>query len=212
MYDTNMYRSSSTRIFPIILIIVIVIALIAGIVTVGNYIFGGGNKDADQQKTHAETARDELLKVDADRSVRMTIRGPIVANETFRSYQVTISPAQREYVVYKGYLEDVKSRKTFSNNTEAYEQFVHALDKAALTKAGKYTEEQASDLRGVCATGRVYQYEILSEGSVVNSFWTSTCKGSPGTFGASVQQVTSLFSNQIPEKVEYDNQFATPTL
>lgn len=200
------------RIFPIIIIVVIVAAVIAGLVTVGGYIFGGNGEDAEQQKSHAEIARDELLKVDVDRSVRMTIRGPIVGNESFRSWQVTVSPTQREYIVYKGYLEDVQTRKAFSNNTAAYDEFVHALDKAALTKAGKYTEEEANDLRGICATGRIYQYEILSSGSVVNSFWTSTCKGSPGTFGASVEQVTNLFSGQIPERLEFNTQFTTPTL
>lgn len=205
-----MYRSSSTRIFPIILIIIVVVALIAGIVTVGRYLFGG-NGDVDQQKSRAETAREALLKADVDHSVRMTIRGPIVSDESFRSYQVTISPAQREYVVYKGYLEDVQSRKSYSNNNAAYEEFVYALDKAALTSSGKYTDEQP-DLRGICATGRVYLYEILSEGSVSESYWTSTCKGSPGTFGASVQQVTDLFTKQIPTKVEYSSQFSMPTL
>ncbi len=206
-----MYRSNSTRIFPIILIIIVVVALIAGIVTVGRYLFSG-NGDTDQQKTRAQTARDALLKVDTDHSLRMTIRGPIVGNEAFRSYQVTISPSQREYTVYKGYLEEVQSRKVYSNNNAAYEEFIYALDKAALTSSGKYTDEQAADLRGVCATGRVYLYEILSEGSASESYWTSTCKGSPGTFGASVQQITDLFTKQIPEKVEYTSQFSMPTL
>lgn len=206
-----MYRNSSTRIFPIILIIIIVVALIAGIITVGNYIFGG-TRNSGEQKSRADTAREELLKVDVDRSVRMTIRGPIVGNEAFRSYQVGISPSQREYIVYKGYLEEVQSRKTFSNNTQAYEQFVHALDKAALTTSGKYTDEEASDLLGICATGRVYQFEILNDGSAKESYWTSSCKGSPGTFGASIEQVTNLFTTQIPDKVEYNSQFSMPTL
>lgn len=206
-----MYRNNSTRIFPIILIIIVIVALIAGIVTVGRYLFSG-NGDTDQQKSRAETAREALLKVDVDQSVRMTIRGPIVGNEAFRSYQVTVSSSQREYVVYKGYLEDVESRKTYRNNTSAYEEFVYALDKAALTSSGKYTDEQADDLRGICATGRVYQFEILDEGSPSESYWTSTCKGSLGTFGASVQQVTDLFTKQIPDKVEYNSQFSMPTL
>lgn len=206
-----MYRSSSTRIFPIILIIVIVVALIAGIVTVGNYIFSG-NGDTEEQKTQAEVARDELLKVGVDRSVSMTVRGNIVGDESFRSYQIVISPSEREYIVYKGYLEEVLSRKTYENNIQAYEQFVHALDKAALTTAGKYTTEEAGDLRGVCATGRIYQYDILSSGSVAESYWTSTCKGSPGTFGANVAQVTNLFTAQIPGNVEFNSQYTAPTL
>lgn len=206
-----MYRSNSNRIFPIILIVVVIVALIAGLITVGNYLFGGSG-DAEQQKSKAEEASEQLLKVDVDRSVRLTVRGPIVANEEFRSYQIGISPTQREYTVYKGYLDSVESRKTYSNNNKAYDEFVHALDKAALTKAGKYTEEEASDLRGICATGRVYQYEILNSGSLAASYWTSTCKGSPGTFGASVDQINNLFISQIPDPVNFGNQFSLPTL
>lgn len=207
-----MYRNSSNRIFPIILIVVVIAALIIGIITVGNYLFGGGGRDAEQQKSQADLASEKLLKVDVDRSVRLTVRGPIVANETFRSWQISISPTQREYTVYRGYLETVESRKTYSNSNAAYDEFIHALDKAALTKAGKYTSEEAADLRGVCATGRVYQYEILNSGSVDVAYWTSTCKGSPGTFGASVQQVNNLFTAQIPTRVEFGAQNTLPTL
>lgn len=207
-----MYRSSSTRIFPIIIIIIVVVALIAGIVTVGSRIFGNNSGTDDKKRSQADIARDELLKIDVDRSVRMTIRGPLVGNEAFRSYQITVSPTQREYIVYKGYLEEVLSRKSFPNNTRAYEEFVFALDKANFTKAGKYTAEEASDLRGICATGRIYQYEILSSGSAMNALWTSTCKGSPGTFGASVEQVTNLFSEQIPVKLDFNSQFTLPSL
>ncbi len=207
-----MYRNSSTKIFPIILIIVVVVALIAGIVSVANYLFGGNGQDADQQKSQAEVATEKLLKVDVDRSVRVTVRGPIVANEQFRTRQIIVSPTQREYIVYKGYLESVESRKTYGNNTKAYDEFVHALDKAALTKSGKYTAEPQDDLRGICASGLVYQFEILNGGSADASYWTSTCKGSPGTFGASVQQITDLFASQIPDRVDLGTQSSLPTL
>ena len=207
-----MYRNSSTKIFPIILIIIVVVALIIGIVSVANYLFGGGGEEASQQKTQAELATEKLLRVDVDQSVRVTVRGPIVANEEFRTRQIIVSPTQREYIVYKGYLESIESRKTYSNNTKAYDEFVHALDKAALTKSGKYTTEEQDDLRGICASGLVYQFDILSGGSADVAYWTSTCKGSPGTFGASLQQVTNLFANQIPDKVDLGTQSTLPTL
>lgn len=202
-----MYRSNSTRIFPIIIIIVVVVALIFGLVTVGRQLFSKGNK-SDTESAQAK-ASEQLRTVDAGRSVRMTIRGPIVANEDFRSYQVTVSPSTRTYTVYKGYLDSVDSTKSYDNNTAAYTQFVYALDKAAMTKEGKYAEKEAGDLRGICATGKVYQYEILNADTAINTFWTSTCKGSPGTFGASVDQVTNLFVTQIPG---LKNNFTTTTL
>lgn len=194
-----MYKSNSQRIFPLIIIVIVIVALIAGLVTVGRYLFGGSSNQSEEQSL-AEKNQSELLTVDQDRSVIMTIRGPIVADESYRSYQVKITPKQRSYMVYKGYLSEVLSKKEYANNNQAYEQFVYALDKAAWTKAGKKSDEQASDVRGVCATGRVYEFELMNASNVLQRYWTSTCKGSPGTLGASQQQLTNLFAAQIPEK------------
>lgn len=202
-----MYKSSSQRIFPLIIIIIVVVALVAGLVTVGRYIFGGSSTPSDEQVA-SDQRQSDLLTVDQDRSVVMTIRGPIVADESYRSYQVKITPKQRSYVVYKGYLSEELSKKEYANNAQAYEQFVYALDKAAFTKQGKNSEEEASDVRGICATGRVYEYELMNSSNVMQRYWTSTCKGSPGTLGASQQQVTNLFSAQIPEE---ELEYATPS-
>ncbi len=194
-----MYRSSSSRVIPLIIFGVVLIALIIGLISAGRFLFGGNSKKTEETKSIVQSARDELLKITTERSVRMTIRGPIVADENFTSYQVSVSPTARVYTVFDGYLDVVRENKSYENNNKAYEEFVYALDKAAITKPGKYNEEQASDLRGVCATGRLYEFEFLDGGSVKKHYWTSTCKGSPGTFGASVTQVTNLFAKQVPE-------------
>lgn len=196
-----MYRSNSNRIIPIILVIAVMVALIAGLIAVGRYLFFGQRANTDEANVQQQ-ARDELLTVTANRSVRMTLRGPIVAEENFRTQQITISPSSRNYAVYRGYLEKQISNKRYSNNNQAYDQFVNALDKADMTIEGKDDSEEAPDLRGICATGRVYQYEILDNNSVVDRYWTSTCKGSQGTFGASVTQVNNLFIAQIPDKID----------
>lgn len=194
-----MYRSNSSRVVPMIIFTIVIIAIIAGLISAGRYLFGGNNQKTEETKAVIATARDELLTVNTSRSVRLTVRGPIVADEKFSSYQVSVSPQSRVYTLFDGYLSAVKENKSYENNSKAYEEFVYALDKANITKPGKYDEEQASDLRGVCATGRIYEFEFLDEGSVKKHYWTSTCKGSPGTFGASVQQVTNLFAKQVPE-------------
>lgn len=195
-----MYRSSSSRIIPIILVIVVMIAVVAGLVTVGRYLFGGNNQQRKEEQEKVATARDQLLTLANDRSVRVTVRGPIVGDDRFQTQRITISPASRVYTVYKGYLEDIDSQKSYDNNMQAYEEFVHALDKAQMTKAGKVEPEDATDIRGICATGRVYEYEIIAASGAVDRRWTSTCSGSPGSFGASVEQVTNLFAAQIPDR------------
>lgn len=197
-----MYRSSSTRIVPIIIFVVVAAALIIGLVSVGRYLFGGGG--TDEQQITVEQAREQLLTVEVNRSVRMLVRGPIVADESFRTFEITVTPTERRYVEYTGYRESVDSQKDFSNNNRAYEQFVFALDKAAFTSPGRFTEAEASDVRGICATGRVYEFELLSASQQLQRYWTSTCKGSPGTLGASLTQIVDLFSAQIPDtKLEF---------
>lgn len=192
-----MYKSNTLRIFPLILVVIVVIALIAGMITVGRYLFS--SNDSKPTEDEVVTAKDELLTLNTSRSVRMTVRGPIVASEEFETQRITISPISRHYKIYAGYVERIEKDKSYDNTMKAYEEFVYALDKAALTKPGKEDPDEAEDIRGICATGKIYEFEILNAGEQVKRYWTSTCKGSPGTFGASVEQVTNLFVEQIPE-------------
>lgn len=192
-----MYRGSRPRILPIIIIIIVVALVVAALVTAGKMLFGSTKTStADQSNSGAAFKKAVLDRTDT-RSVRWTVRGPIVANEEFRSYQITISPNDRSYVVYSGYLDKVISSKSYANNSSAYEQFVYALDKASIDKTRSANDE---DFRGVCATGGLaYQFETLTTGSVDQSEWSTTCKSSPGTMTADPLQVQALFVNQIPD-------------
>lgn len=195
-----MYRSSSSRIVPIILVVVVMVAVVAGLIAVGRYLFGGNNQQRQEQQEQVETARDHLLTLAADRGVRVTVRGPIVGDDRFQTQRITVTPNSRVYTVYRGYLEDIDDQKSYDNNMQAYEEFVYALDKAEMTRPGRLAPEDATDVRGICATGRIYEYEIFGANGALDRRWTSTCSGSPGSFGASVEQVTSLFAAQVPDK------------
>lgn len=192
-----MYKGNSSRILPIILILIVVAIAIAGLVSLGRMVFGGDQTDPNQ----VDVGRDALLNTSVDRSVRMTVRGPIVADEQFRSYQITVTPTSRQITSYSGYLETPIQAKQYSNNVKAYEQFVYALDKANMMNGQELAEEQ-NDTRGICATGRVYEFEVLRASSSVKRLWTSTCKGSPGSFKANVEQIEDLFFSQIPDARE----------
>lgn len=190
-----MYRSNSARVVPIVILAVVTIALILGLVTVGRYIFGGSTKTTTDD---TEQTRDQLLTVSVDRAMVMTIRGPIVGDENFLTEEVNVSSSSRTHTLYNGYKDRVQDQTALSNNTAAYEQFIYALDKADITAPGKYTASEASDLRGICATGRVYEFSLYDGSARLQWYWTSTCKGSPGTLGASVDQITNLFTEQMP--------------
>jgi hypothetical protein len=189
----NMYRGNSSRIVPIILVLIVIAIVIAALVSLGRAIFGGG-----ETTSQTNAGRDSLLDTSVGHSVRMTVRGPIVANEEFHSYQVTVDSSVRALTTYQGYLEQSIGSKSHGNNLKAYEQFVYALDKANFMIGDELTGDK-NDTRGICATGLVYEFEVVDADSTVKRLWTSTCKGSPGSLKASVTQVKNLFLAQIPD-------------
>lgn len=193
-----MYRGNSSRVVPVILVLVVIALIIAALVSAGRAIFGGGEQPEQSQ---VEMGREALLDTSSGHSVRMTVRGPIVADEDFRSYQVTISPERRFIATYSGYLTKTLQSKQYGNNKKAYEELVYSLDKANMMNGDELPDER-DDTRGICATGNVYEFEVLEGGRSVKRLWTSTCKGSPGSFKASVTQVQNLFLKQIPDEKE----------
>lgn len=194
-----MYKGSGPRIFPIIVAIVVIAIVIAALFSVGRMIFldGGSSESTGDSAEQTINLQEEVLKTNASREVRYTVRGPIVAEENFRSYQITVGPSSRSMITYSGYLDEVLENRTFGNNTRAYEEFVHALDKASISNTREAKDE---DIRGVCATqGRAYTFETLNSGKPTYTIWTSTCGGSKGSMAANVSQIHALFSNQIPD-------------
>lgn len=183
-----------TRVIPGILIVVIIVVALVALISLGRALFFSGSDTT----AIPDVSREALLSTTASHSVRMIVRGPIVSNENFRSYQITISPDSRVITSYSGYLDTKLEEVVLSNNVKAYDEFVHALDKANLTKGDMLTGED-NDLRGVCATGTVTDFAVLDNGSAVKELWTSTCKGSRGSLDASASQLGGLFRAQIPE-------------
>lgn len=186
------YRTS--RVLPTILTIIIIIIAIAGLVALARLIFGGGDSASNQILDKSE---ENLLSTSVDRSVSMTVRGPIIADEDFRSYSITVTPTSRDFRAYTGYLDVITNSQTLSNNTAAYGQFVNALNKANLV-AGDPFEGDRNNVLGICATGKVYEFRLLNNNKEEEMLWTSTCSGSPGSLKASASQLSALFLNQIP--------------
>lgn len=185
-----------SRIVPIALILIIIAIAIAALVSLGRAVFFSDG--SSQTVSEVDVSRDALLSTAVDRSVKMTVRGEIVANEQFRSYEITVTPTSRTLVTYAGYLEQKIDEIVLDNNIPAYEEFVYALEKADFVAGTELTGE-ANDRRGLCATGQVYEFAVLKAGTSVKTLWTSTCEGVEGSLDASVTQLTSLFVNQIPK-------------
>ena len=190
-----MYRGNSSRVFPIVIVLIVVAIAIAALVSVGRTIFGG---DTQTDSSKVDAGQKALLNTSVGNSVRMTVRGPIVADEDFRSYRVAVDASGRNLSTYSGYVSQVIDSKQLGNNVKAYEQFVYALDKANFMKGTAATGE-ADDTRGICASGRVYEFEVVQGGMVTKRLWTSTCRGSSGSFKGSSDQIEKLFLGQIPD-------------
>lgn len=186
-----MNRGGFTRFIPVILFIAVVVLIIAAFVSIGRSIFGGSDPISDPGRT-------ALTNTSNDRSVRMTARGAIVGEEDHRSYQITVSPRERVFVSYQGYLERPIDTVGLDNNSRAYEEFVYALDRMGMMN-GKEGEGEATDLRGRCATGTLYEFEVINSGGVVKRLWASTCRGEDGPLTSNRNKTRDLFKDQIPE-------------
>lgn len=186
------YRNN--RVLPTILVVVIVIIAIVALISLARAIFFPGSSSPSR----GDTTQQELLSTSASNSVSMSVRGPIVADENFHSYRIIVSPSSRQLTTYNGYLGTVVEQVNLTNNTAAYEEFVNALNLARMT-AGSQPPEGSGNVQGICATGRLMEYSILSDGYSLETLWTSTCKGSQGTLRANSRQLSNLFLAQIPD-------------
>lgn len=191
-----MYRDKS-KLLPIILVVVIAAVAIIAMVSLGRAILNRGEKEVVTD----DPANRALVTTDTDRSVRMSVRGPIVADEEFRSYDIEISPIGRRMTVYEGYEGKVLNETRLSNNEEAYAEFVNALSRAQFTSEGELSEE-VEDIEGLCANGRLYTFKLLQSQSVVKELWTSSCREVRGIFAGDAVQIRNLFHRQIPESRE----------
>lgn len=188
-----MARLRTSRFLTVVFIILASIVAIVALVSFARVIFfsGGNTVQVDQ-------SREALLSTTADRKVQLTVRGPIVADENFHSYTIAITPSSRHLTTHSGYLDSVVDRVALSNNVTAYEQFVYALDKAQMWR-GTQLDGEGSDVRGVCATGKVFEFSIIKENKEVKRLWTSTCNNARGTLIARHDPIVTLFQNQIPD-------------
>ena len=190
------YKTS--RMLPTILTVIVIIGAIIGLVALARALFFSGSTSNAPATNYVAVARENLLSTTDGSAVSMTVRGPIVADENFRSYQITVSPNERKVQTFKGYLDTTIDQQTLGNNLAAYEQFVFALDKANMA-TGRQLDEEKNDVRGICATGRVYEFKVIKAGEVTQTLWTSTCSGSNGSLRANVTQLTQLLTSQVPD-------------
>lgn len=178
-----------------ILIGIVFFLILAGLF----YVVTGGLRGNDtDQLTQEEINRRQVTTIHSGRSVRMTVYGPVVANENRESYEITVSTTSRRFVAYQGYEQTQLESRNYDNTYEAYQQFVFALARAGFDKERKVSEAQADD-RGACSAGRRFVYELFENGDTIKRVWTTTCGNTKGTYAGTNTISRDLFNKQIPE-------------
>lgn len=184
------YRT--TRFLQITFAVLVVVLVIGVIGYVGRMLFFPTAVVNSPDK--GQTA---LVSTLADSQVRMTVRGPIVADENFRTYQFAITPNERLLTLSKGYMDEQFDNIALSNNIPSYEQFVYALSRAGMMNGAELSGE-SNDTRGICATGRLYKFEVLKAGKTVKMLWSTSCGNTSGSETANISTLRKLFIDQIP--------------
>lgn len=185
-YNNRMVSYKTTRIIQRLFILVILVTVSLGVFFIAQTIV---NRDKNQP---VNLGKEALLKTSDGYAVGLSVRGPIVADEDFRSYRIVISPNVRELNVYGGYKETNLDSIKLNNNLPAYEQFVYALDKV------KFMDGTTSyDNKGICATGYIYEFETIKDDKIIKKIWASSCNNSKSIPRSNVRNIMNLFLYQI---------------
>lgn len=173
------------------------------IISIGFILLVGGIFFAVSNSFRAP--REEVEKIDvtdilANRTVRMTVEGPVVANEQREAYRIEVGIDSRSIEVIQGYDMSIVGSSKYGNNRQAYIDFAHALSRSGFDNERGRVSEAAADERGACATGRRYIYEVLDNGRSQRRLWTSSCSSAKGTLNARADALKKLFDVQIPDR------------
>lgn len=180
------------RFMPAVFMLVTIALIIAGAVSLGRVLLmPSGNKEP------SDNSQTQLVSTTSTASVRMNVRGPIVATENFRGFSIVVAPQSRQMSVYSGYNLNVLTQTNLTNVPSGYEQFVYALKNLKLAD-GKELSGDKNDTKGVCPTGILYEFAILDNNKSVKTLWTTNCASYRGSLKANRSELYNLFMAQIP--------------
>jgi hypothetical protein len=127
--------------------------------------------------------------------MKFTVTGPVTADPKHTGYRITVGRDSSTIEVTQGYEDTVIKAQTYGNNSNAYADFLRAIDLQNYTRGND--DKDKADFRGVCPNGSRYTYEIEDAGKTVQRYWNGSCGG--GTFQGRGNIVRGLFNRQIPD-------------
>lgn len=168
------------------------LATVGLIIVVILLIISGGNNSAPKKQA---TPQKNLVDY-ADTSAEMvtTVSGEINYDTLHRQMQVRVSRSQVKFIQIDGYSGQVTAQQTYPNNTNAYRNFLYALNFAGFNKG----KSDKLTVDGRCALGYRYTYEIWENGQQLQKYWSTSCGGEK-TYLGEVSKTQSLFKLQVPD-------------
>ncbi len=176
------------------------------LITIGLIIFlivllftgGGGSKSKTQSGTQRPTTVQQLGDfASTDAVARLTIDGPINADQNHQSVQITVGNDDTTYQQFQGYQGTVVNQQNFVNNQAAYSNFLFALGHAGYL-LGDNSKLLANE-KGYCALGNRYVFELIEGGDTIQRYWATSCgNGSPRTYKGNLSLTLTLFQRQVP--------------
>lgn len=167
----------------------VVLLIIFGIV-----IFNRGGTEKPRTSDKKSVTLAEVIKND-DSSVEYNVAGEINATENHRAIQIIISPTSRTVNVYTGYEGQILNTQTYTNNKNAYSDFITALGRAGFSKERRI--DANINPQAICPTGSRTHYKIFDGSQEQMDRWTASCAS--GSYGGNVSLTNTLFTAQIPD-------------
>jgi len=180
------------------LVIIALLVVIGGVVWVGRTLLGG-----DVKPTEANAGQKLLDEPTDMMGVRMSVRGPVNANEIHYSIIMTITASERRLTTYRGYNGSIIHDERLDNNMAAFRDLAAALSRAGFMHENGRDEPE----EGVCATGQLIYFEVFeyvkndqdeTVEKSVKKLWTTECEKITGNFAGLLINVVDLFKAQIP--------------
>lgn len=183
--------ASKIRWFIVITVVILFLVLVGwGLYSIARNIF---DSNSGQNQDIVAIEEDTLDYVS---TARIYVDGRVVANSEHRSYSVEVSSGVVTMKVYSSYGQNVIREKSYTNTSEAFDNFINALASYNVPdRIDGTTEDDDYNESGVCPTGKRYILELDSE----IRRWSTSCSSKEGTANFSMSKVLSLFERQVPD-------------
>lgn len=175
--------------------LIVFFIILALLIFIAVKLFGGGGKPKQNPTPKAPVVQPLPDYSDTMAEVSMTIDGRINGDDQHRAIRVTVDRFSRKLDIIGGYSSNILQEKTFSNNENAYDIFLRALNNSGFL--AKRKKPSVSDERGQCPLGNRFIFELNDSGDVLSHLWSSSC--GTGTIGGSTSTLQQLFQNQITD-------------